>query len=265
MEKIKLNFQKTFEVHSYEAFYNRQLKPVKLFEYLNDTAEHHSESVGFSMENLFFKGCSWILLSWNICIEKWPSLRDVILIETWISHIKRCFAFREFLVKNSQNEILIRASSRWIFYHIGKKRAERIPEKLVNQWPTNRSVACPESIIDSANLKTQGSQKIENSFIVQKQDIDILDHVHNTRYIDWIMQNKPEEIRQNYSLKHIDVSYRHEIKFPNDVLIKQSISSSLKNLEEIVYICDEIMTPDKPELASLIVSKWELPHNPYFL
>ena len=254
MENLN-SFQKIFEVHSYEAFYNGQLKPSKLIDYLNDTGENHSEEIGYSMENIFQRGFSWIALSWNVAIEKWPQLRDKITIETWISKVKRCFAYREFLVRNSRNGIIIRASSRWIFYNLVKNRSERIPQDLINLWPVSRQGACFRLIIDAALLEQPADMGFENSFSVQKQDIDILDHVHNTRYVGWSMENKPDSIKKDYILKHMQVNYHHEVKFPGNIIIKQKIYPLPDKQELLIH--DRIIANDKHKVSTEIVTQWE--------
>ena len=249
------SFQKTFEVHSYESLYNGQLKPSKLIDYLNDTGENHSETLGHSMENIFQQGFSWIVLSWNVAIEKWPQLRDKITIETWISKVKRCFAYREFLLKNNRNKPIIRASSRWIFYNLTKNRSERIPRNLINLWPISEQETYSDAIQDSAILQQTEYQSFENSYQVQKEDIDILGHVHNTRYVYWGMDNKPEFIKKEYILKHIQVTYHHEIKYPGDIVIKQKMFPLPDKKNMLIH--DQIIADNKHKVSAEIVTKWE--------
>jgi acyl-ACP thioesterase len=169
---MKDRFRKTFEVHLYDLSSHKQLNPVKMVDCFNDAAGSHSESVGYSVESIFKKGYAWILLSWNIRVEEIPQLREKVLIETWISQIKRCFVNREFIMMNNLNQILIRASSRWIFYHIHKKRPAKIFSELSNQWTINSEEACHPSIMTSVFLKQPIYGNREKTFLVQEKDID---------------------------------------------------------------------------------------------
>ena len=253
---MKQIFEKTFEVHDNEVLSNRLLNPVKLVDYMNEIAGYHSESAGYSMATLFRKGYSWIVLSWNIGINRLPELGDTIKIETWISEIKRCFAYREYLVKNEQGEILSKASSRWIFYNISKQRPERIPLQLAANWQLKPVTASPVSIMDSEILKGSNFINKEKNFAVQKQDIDILDHVHNSKYIDWVMGSKPEFIKEDYSLKHLQVFYEHEIKYPAEIIIRQKIFSQLNKRQYLIK--DEICDREKGIIFSEVVTQWDL-------
>lgn len=253
---MKQAFNKIFEVHSYDVLNNQQLNPVKLIDYFNDTAGHHSESLGYSIETLFKKGYSWILLSWNISINRWPHLRERIEIETWISRIKRCFAYREFLIKSNQNESIIKASSHWIFYNMNKQRPAKIPLALSNLWLIKPVEACSLSIINSFLLREPKYQNEEKEYVVQMQDIDILGHVHNSRYIGWIMENKPEIIKQHYTLKHLQVLYHHEIKYPGEIMVQQKIFPQQDKSKQL--ISDQIWDKNKQRVATEVVTQWQL-------
>lgn len=249
------NFQKLFEVHSYEVMANQKLNPASLIDYLNDIAEHHSESLGYSMETLFKNEFSWIVLNWNICLKKLPILRDIITIETWISQVKRCFAFREFVIKDSQNKEIIRASSQWIFYHLKKQRSTKIPLELSSLWPINPDVSCPFQLIDSDLFNNIDYYIEETEYSIHRQDIDFLEHVHNSRYIDWIIDNKPDFIAKQYYLKHLQVFYKHELKYPSNILIKQKIFPQQNRTNFLIH--DQIWLKNENFLTTEVFSLWE--------
>lgn len=253
---MKQIFQKKYEVHSYEVLINQKLNPVCLIDYMNDIAGHHSESFGYSMETLFKKEYSWIVLSWNICINKLPRLRDIVHIETWVSQVKRSFAYREFLIKDDCDEVLGKSSSLWLFYHITKQRPAKIPSELVDLWLINPEISCPESLIESDIFKEKDYQYKEIRYKVQKQDIDILDHVHNSRYIDWVIDSKPDVVKKEYSLKHLQISYNNEIKYPADITVKQKIFSQKDKTDLLIY--DQIWNDSKQNISSEIATHWRL-------
>lgn len=253
---MKQVFQKTFEVYLFDILNNQKLNPVRLIDYLNDTAGHHSESLGYSMETLFCKGYSWILLFWNISIKRWPKVRETINIETWISQIKRCFAYREFLIKDSKNNQIIKASSRWIFYNIKKRKPIKIPAEISNIWSIKKTEATTFPVIDLAFFQDPNYHNEEQSYIVQKNDLDILGHVHNSRYIDWIMQNKPTIIKEQGFLKHLQVFYHHEIKYPAEIIIRQKISHQEDKLEYLIY--NQIWDINKERVSTEIVTRWSI-------
>jgi len=256
---MKQIFQEKYEIHPQEIQHNQRLSLVRLIDYLNETAGNHSKSFGYPLKSLFEQGYSWILLNWNIQINELPLLREQIHIETWISQTKRCFAYREFIIKNKYNHVMAKASSQWIFYHINKKKPAKIFSEFSNQEIIKPEKACHQSILDSAILNQPSSRNITNNFIIQKEDIDILEHVHNSKYIDWILNVKPEEIKLQYQLNQLQILYHHEIKYPGEVMIKQKIPPFKKNEENLIY--DAIWDKENQRLSSEIATKWHSIHE----
>jgi len=253
---MKQIFEKTFKINFPDKeHYGQKADPVILIDYLNNIAGGHSEVLGYSLKTLLTRGYSWILLNWNIKINELPESGENINFQTWISQTRRCFADREFLIQNNQNQIILQASSRWIFYNINKQR----PVKMFPEFFDNRiikpEVAFHKSILDSSILERNRFTASEILVIVQRNDIDMLNHVHNSRYIEWIINNKPEKIRNQYKLSHIQVSYKHEVKYPGKVLVKQFLITQEDNSRLLVY--DKIWDKDKERLSVEIATEWE--------
>jgi len=253
---MKQTFKKTYSVLLDKFNIAKRLSPVNLIDYLSDSACSHSESLGFSLESLYKKGFSWILLSWNIMIDQLPGLEEKFQVETWISKSKRCFAYREFLVRNSQNKIIIHASSRWVFYNIKERKPAKIFPEFSAYWVINPEKACNKSILYAPLMKQSANKKTEHKLIVQKEDIDILNHVHNSTYIDWVLNIKPKTILEKYTLKHFQVTYHHETKYPGEVIIQQQFIRLRNNNKQLVY--DIVFNKNEQRISAEIATKWEL-------
>lgn len=237
-----------------EAKYRQKTIIELIIDYFNQAAGSHSSSLGFPLEALFKKGFSWILLSWNISIQQLPETGEEFLIETWISHVKRCFAFREFQVKSNQGHILIKASSQWVFYNIKLKRPSKIFPELADQWTVHPVQVCTESLIQ-VPLTVEYSQVSLNNITVQPDDIDYLDHVHNSKYIQWTFLAKPKKICEQYQLKHLEIHYYHEIKYPGEVIVRQRALSPESDSVKVFY--DQIWDESEKRISTVITSKWE--------
>ena len=252
---MKQLFHVIFKMHTIDAQDNQNLSLVKLVDYLNETAGNHSKSFGYPLKSLFEDGYSWILLGWNIQINELPLLKEQINIETWISETKRCFAYREFIIKNNHNHIIAKASSQWIFYNIKKKKPAKIFSEFSNPKIIKPGKICRQTILNSDILKQSSGKETSDGFIIQKKDIDILEHVHNSKYFDWVINVKPEKIRLQYNLKQLQILYHHEIKYPGEIIIKQKILPSEQNGDLLIY--DTIWDKENQRLSSEIATKWQ--------
>jgi len=253
---MEQTFKKNYSVLLNKINTDKYISIVSLIDYLGNSAGSHSESLGYSLGSLFKRGYSWILLSWNILIDQLPKTKETFQIETWISKSKRCFAYREFLVRNSQNKIITHASSRWLFYNIKKRKPTNIFTEFSTGWNAIQEKACNKSILGSPLIKQPTYKKTEHSFVVKKEDIDILDHVHNSKYIDWALNVKPETIYKKNMLKHIQVYYHHEIKYPSEIIIQQQFKKTENNNEQLIY--DKIFNKNEQRISAEIATKWEI-------
>lgn len=254
---MKQIFQEKYEIQSQDIQHNQQLNLVRLIDYLNKTAGSHSKSFGYPLKSLLEQGYSWILLYWNIRINTFPQtqLKDKFTIETWISKTRRCFAYREFVIKDSQDYTIAKASSKWIFYNMKRKKPAKLFSEFSNHKIIKPEILCPKSILDSYLLEQPSHQNLENVITVQKHDIDILDHVHNSKYIEWVINNKPDKIKLKYKLKHLQIFYHHETKYPGEVVLKQKLLP-IKNIgEQLIY--DKIWDKNKQRLSAEIATQWD--------
>ena len=251
-------FTKSFQLNSRNQNHNQHETLVTLIDCLNDTAVSHSELLGYPLETLFKKGYAWILLFWNIEVIQLPRFGEKISIETWISQARRCYAFREFFIRNQRNRILVRASSQWVFYHIHRRRPVTIFLNLCTQWKMNPEQACQRLFMDPSFPEQPANPDRGKNFSVQQENIDILNHVHNSQYIDWILNIKSQTMLNQYRLKYLQVKYLHEIKYPGEILILQRQFSPgeqhLKTISEAIW--------DKTEkrIATKIVTQWQAAH-----
>ncbi len=70
------------------------------------------------------------------------------------------------------------------------------------------------------------------------------------------MRSKPEFIKEDYSLKHLQISYEHEIKYPTEIVVKQRLFPQENKSQYLIY--DEICDNSKQKVFSKIATQWAL-------
>ncbi|MGE5328542.1 MAG: acyl-[acyl-carrier-protein] thioesterase [Deltaproteobacteria bacterium] len=231
-------FGKGFEVHYYEANEFREASIASIMNYLQDTAISQSQYAGLGVEKLIEKQRAWILTKWNIEIERYPSLGEKIIVNTWPSKFERCFATREFVVKDENENEIIKAASLWIFLDTVRRKPLRIPEEVSNAYLLNPERAMQDRFEEAYDLKKDSYLK---DFNIRKSDIDTNEHVNNVKYVEWIIETIPIELYKEYTLNFLDVRYIKELVLDNDIACSTEIISQ----NELVFICvHTIKSPD---------------------
>lgn len=169
-----------FTVHYHEVNLHGEATPLTMLYFMEDAAIAHSEAAGFGIGRLKNEGLAWVLNRWHFEMDRYPSLGESVTIETWPSNFDRFYATREFLIKNSQHEILGRATSRWIFLNLEKKRPLRIKDAFAEAYglDSHRAIESDFEELDSVEYADR-----EHAFLVRRSDIDTNGHVNNVKYL----------------------------------------------------------------------------------
>ena len=179
--KPSFQFQKDFEVRSYQVDPEGKLSLTALSNLFQEIAWRHADSADFG-RNLQEQDLSWILSRIEIKCENLPSWGDSIKVYTAGRGVDKLFAFREFLITNPAGDILAQAMSSWVLMNVVTKRIFRpenaLPAKLFD--PNEKPAWQPEKIrLVGEKLK---SEKLK----VRHSDLDLNNHVNNTSYVQWV-------------------------------------------------------------------------------
>ena len=99
--------------------------------------------------------------------------------------------------------------------------------------------------------KVKNNEYVSN-FKVRYSDIDFNKHVNNVKYVQWFMDSVPQEIREEYELKEIDILFEHECYYNDEIKCVCEIHKNEDNL----LVLSNIQDKDGKELT-VFVSKWE--------
>lgn len=174
-------FQKEFEIGSYQVHPSGQISLCSLADLFQEIAWKHADSEDFG-RTLMQQQQIWVLSRFNIQVSQFPSWGDKVRLFTGGRGAARAFAFREFMVWNEREEVLARAMSSWLLVHMETKRILKpelvLPSQLFD--PNNAPSWQPEK------LQAMGPILDTRELVVQYSDLDINHHVNNTSYIRWV-------------------------------------------------------------------------------
>lgn len=111
---------------------NGHANNVAYVQWMQDVAILHSISTGATnvMHNI---GASWIALSHNIKYQNAAFLDEEIIVLTWIANIQKVRSKRRYMfVRKTDNKILARGETDWVFVDAKTGRAKKIPTDISN-------------------------------------------------------------------------------------------------------------------------------------
>lgn len=209
-------FENEYKVQLAETRKDYNLCNKAILGYLEDIGSLHSDLVGYGPSDLERTKLTWLLADWKLQVIKRPHFKEKLLIKTWAGKAERCITYRDFEIYNQNNELVAKATSKWIFFNFETKKLERLtpeiyslynpePEKLVFNEDKLEKLVQPENYIKSID------------YTVRRSDIDINNHMHNLNYLDLAYEVLPEDVYNQEELNNVRISYKKEIKLGETV------------------------------------------------
>ena len=182
---MKFSFKIKTNWHDTDA--NRCVRPSKILEYMQETANRQCESSGLPLDGMRDeKGLAFILGALSMNIYKPLHAYDEIEVNTWCKEAKSYIFMRYFeIIRNGEK--IAEAATTWVLIDINSKNMVRASNieffdgKFYYDEPVDASLLLPKSKIDKdTELYEVGKRKIVYS------DIDYNMHMNNTHYPDMI-------------------------------------------------------------------------------
>lgn len=209
-------FTKEFRIPYFDTDPRGILRPEIVLAYMAETSSWHSDSLGVGHKLLNANGYGWMLNRWEAEFIKLPQAKEKVIIRTWTSSFDRFYATREFNMEDEEGNLLAKASTQWIFLDMKKKRPIRIPKEIQEKY----SFIEEHGFDGYTDLKPMDATE-GRTISTRKSDIDNNNHVNNIRYIEWMLEQVPEDVLGNKDLKRLAVNYKKE------VLLGDTVRSSL--------------------------------------
>jgi len=222
LPKLSKNYQITVS----DCDFTKKLKLSSLFNYFQEIAALHADNLGIGINTIESNyGVIWALIRIKTDILRHPGLNEQITIETWPQYPTKYEFHRDFLIRDAQNNVIVRAASVWVL--LDKKTRELKKTDLI---AGNYPQLLTERAIDSPirKIRPDGKPEISYKRVIGCSDIDVNGHLNNSKYIDFIMDCFSMKDIQQYQVRSLQVNYINEA-LAGDTIVLYKDSSSLDN------------------------------------
>lgn len=193
------------------------LKPAVLFNYMQDLAakgiNHYDPR--YCWDELYKNGLGWFLIKFRVEFDKYPSHLSSINLQTESRGCQRLNAFRDFeAFDKATGERLFRATSSWLIVDLKDKSVINVQQ----HYPDFPLFEKREDDLSMKKVRAFDDVDSEKTFHVRYDDLDINGHVNNTVYITWAMEALDYDFRSSHVLKSMDIYFKHEVQYGEDIL-----------------------------------------------
>ena len=217
--------------------YNR-IKPSAVLELFQDAAGQHAEEIGVGYEPMKNRSYMWVLLKVKLKIVSNPKSYQNVIIKTWPLAPNRVSYRREFRMEDENGEYLIGGSSEWVVVHSERRRLVADP----NLYPFTEGFLTDvifEGKLDRVDdFETNEIPRIVNAGF---SEIDVNNHVNNTKYANYIMDAVLPDEKDVLSVFQIE--YKKEVLEGTQLKIYHSkdnnevVAKGLNEDGDIMFAC----------------------------
>ncbi len=182
-----------------------------LLNYFQDASTFQSEDLGLGVGYMKEQHLAWVLASWQIVIDRLPTLGERVEIGTKPYEFRAFLGSRNFWMKDEQGQYLAKANTLWTLLDIDAGKPIAAPEEMVERYGIE-----PKLDMDYAGRKIglpEGMEKLEQ-LVVRRQHLDSNHHVNNGQFIQIAADYLPE----NFTVKQLRAEYRKQA-FLNDIMM----------------------------------------------
>jgi len=214
MENLHIDY---YDITSYHADSKQQLATVSLFYFLQESAWRHANSRGFGWSHLAERNEFWVLAKMHICIDQMPYWTEKIRLETWGKAPELLTAFRDFEFFDANNQSIIRATSSWHILNMQTHRPTAL-SYFADDFPIVNRHAIAEK---PQKIQIPAADAVKSAvYPVLPSDIDMNQHVNNTRYVQWALDCIPFDFQKQHSLCEISVNFLSEARMGENYFIE---------------------------------------------
>lgn len=230
--------EKTYPVSMSEQDMQYAIKPAALLNFLQDMGARNIDGTPFGRQELLDKGLAWFLVRYRIEFDKYPTGLSEISFKTENRGTLRQTAYRAFEAYDTDGNRLLKAITSWLMVDLNTKSLINIEQ----MFPEIRKFEKREDDVELRKLKPLSEWDNEKVFHVRYEDLDMNGHVNNTVYMSWAVEALDYEFLSNHTIKAIDIYYKHEVKYGDDILscvkfVENSTEHVIKNSSDGEDVC----------------------------
>ena len=156
-----------------------------VFKFLQEAAIKHADLFDAGTHAMVSRGESWVLNRMAAAIHRYPRYEEAVRVVTWSSGIRAFKGYRDFRVFCGE-ELVVSASSLWLYVNLRTKSLVRVPEEIAATFPS-RPGAIFRPDLDKLKLVPPDAGSAQTHPVsVRYSDVDGNGHVNNTAYFDYL-------------------------------------------------------------------------------
>nr|XP_043626174.1 palmitoyl-acyl carrier protein thioesterase, chloroplastic-like [Erigeron canadensis] len=220
MVKEGFVYRQNFDIRSYEIGPDQTASIETIMNHMQETTLNHLKAIGLlgdgygSTPEMCKKNLIWVMVKMQVVVDRYPIWGGVVQIDAWkAAYRKNGLGGNWIFYDCKTGEMLIRASSIWVMMNTETRRISRFPDEVraeIQPVLLDTPPAVEEQTIKWSKRDYNIVPHVRNGLMPRWSDVDVNQHVNNTKYIGLLLESVPKTIMKNYELASMTLEYCRE-------------------------------------------------------
>lgn len=153
-----------------------------VFKLLQEAAIKHADLFGLGAQAMAARGESWVLNRMAVAITRYPRYEEAVKVVTWSAGIRGFRGYRDLRIYCGE-ELVVSASSLWLYLNLGTKTLVRVPPDRAAQFPVGEAELFRPDL-DKLRFSPPAPGATGSAVSLRYSDFDGNGHLNNTAYLD---------------------------------------------------------------------------------
>jgi len=182
-----------------------------VFKLLQEAAIKHADVYGLGAQAMTARGESWVLNRIAVEIARYPRYEEKVVVRTWSAGIRGFRGYRDLRVYCGE-ELVVRASTLWLYVNLQTKSLTRVAADLAERFPVGQAEVF-RADLDKTRYEPTSEQAAATEVSLRYSDFDGNAHLNNTAYLDCLqtalsrqaMPARPKRVEMQF-LKEVSLA-----------------------------------------------------------
>ncbi len=212
-DQLPYKIVRPYRVRFDEATPSETVRAAVILGWVADVAWQHSTLIGFDRAWYTSHGLTWLVRAIALDVLAPIAPYQTVLVSTRVIGYRRVAARRESEIRDERGELLARAEIDWVMVNergVPCRLPDAFFQFLSGEGTAYEMHKCP--------LDAAPAHAVEGRFHVRRRDLDPMDHVNNSVYLDYLEQGLAkagqgallERLPRRYVLEFLNSAARDE-------------------------------------------------------
>ncbi|GAB3993973.1 thioesterase [Spirosoma daeguense] len=224
----------TFTLRGYECDAFGRMSVIALMNLMQESANRNAIDYGIGINDLAQQGFGWMLMRFRLRMHQYPRYGQTIRLTTYPTTVEKYFIYRDFQVLAEDGTLLADATSTWLVFGLEKRAMVLLPDFIRRLSPPTGLEPLPRLALKPDFQSTPFLPDDEKLVEVGWLSIDQNQHVNNVAYVGWLLESVSDTLLQMWELAEIDLVYRTECHWHDQLSIQTAAETQETRLHRIV-------------------------------